>query len=63
MAGAAWLALGLEGVACGEVQMGQTGFGSGSDAGGGVGALESGEVDVVSAVAIAAVAEAAWQHR
>jgi len=43
--------------------MGRTGFGSGSDAGGGVGALESGEVDVVSAVAVAAVAEAAWQHR
>ena len=41
----------------------QTGFGSGSDADGGVGALESGEVDVVSAVAVAAAVEAAWQRQ
>lgn len=63
--GAAWWALGLEGVgACVEVQKGRTGFGSGSDgAGDVVGALGSGEVDDVSAVAAAAVAEAAWQRR
>ena len=63
MSGAAWWALGLEGFVCGEALKGPTGFGSGSDADGGEEALESGEVGVESAVAVAAAAEAAWQRR
>ena len=57
------MASGLVGFACEEAQKDQTGSGSGSDDGGAVEAPESVVVDVVDALAAAAVAEAAWRRR